>query len=160
MLVGAGFILRNSLFQILLVCDARSNRWGFPKGHPERCDNGQPLNTAIREVWEETGLKALEHYTIDSTKPRRIGKRLYYSGVSDAISFEGATAEATEISDVRWWSISDLLANEENLNSDLRCWIKKTRYRSPTFGYIRSPGFGSAAAAAAAVAMSVSHISI
>jgi len=146
MLVGAGFILRNAQYQILLVCDARSGRWGFPKGHPERCDLGQPINTAMREVWEETGLKALEHYSIDTGKPRRIGKRLYYSGVSNATSFEGATAPAGEISAVRWWSVDELAGREDVLNSDLRCWLKKMRYRSPALGAARSPLFGSTTA--------------
>ena len=144
MLIGAGVILRNTLQQILLVCDARSGRWGFPKGHPEICDHNQPLNTAIREVWEETGLKAFEDYTIEAERPRRIGKRLYYRGFSNANSFHNAVAPVSEISDVKWWNVADLVGKDEVLNSDLRSWLKKMQYRSPTLGPSRSPNIHAA----------------
>jgi 8-oxo-dGTP pyrophosphatase MutT (NUDIX family) len=146
MLIGAGFILRNNLGQILLVCDARSSRWGFPKGHPEKIDLGQPLNTAVRETWEETGLRAFTDYTVDNTKPRRIGKRLYFSGVCNMTSFPATTATPEEISGIRWWNVEEFANNEAILNSDLRCWIKKFRYRSPALGPTRSPSFGPAPA--------------
>jgi 8-oxo-dGTP pyrophosphatase MutT (NUDIX family) len=81
MYVGAGIILRNAKGQVILVRDARSGRWGFPKGHPEPEDKKNPINTAIRECGEETGLQPLTDYVIDITVAKRIGKRLYFYGI-------------------------------------------------------------------------------
>jgi 8-oxo-dGTP pyrophosphatase MutT (NUDIX family) len=136
MFVGAGVILRNAVGQILLVCDARSGRWGFPKGHPERCDERDPLKTATRECWEETGLKYGEDYILDTVKPKRIGKRLYYGGICNATHFRSIPHE---ISDVRWWSSHEFVGMDDYMNADLRSWVKKQRLGSPSFGPIPAP---------------------
>lgn len=39
----------------LLIKHRRSSFWGFPKGHAD--EGEQPYETAVREVFEETGLK-------------------------------------------------------------------------------------------------------
>jgi len=140
MYVGAGIILRNPKQQVILVRDARSGRWGFPKGHPEPSDKKNPINTAIRECEEETGLKPLTDYVIDITNAKRIGKRLYFQGLCLKETFDKAAMPEREISDVRWWSFDELLLNEPILNSDLRCWIKKMRAKmSPSFGPSMGP---------------------
>lgn len=140
MYVGAGIILRNAKGQVILVRDARSGRWGFPKGHPEPEDKKNPINTAIRECGEETGLQPLTDYVIDITVAKRIGKRLYFYGICLKESFDKTAMPAGEISDVRWWSFEELLLNEGILNSDLRCWVKKMRVKmSPSFGPVSSP---------------------
>jgi 8-oxo-dGTP pyrophosphatase MutT (NUDIX family) len=129
MYVGAGILLRNGRGQILLVCDAKSGRWGFPKGHPEYCDKRLPLNTAVRECFEETGLRAGEDYLIEAANPKRIGKRLYFQARS-VRDCEKAVFDTKEIRDVAWWSMEDFTGRDDILNSDLRCWLKK-RGRSP-----------------------------
>ena len=135
MYVGAGLILRNNRHHIILVCDARSGRWGFPKGHPEHEDKKNPINTAIRGCKEETGLQHDVDYTIDTVKGKRIGKRLYFTGICLIESFDRSKFPAGEIRDVQWWSLGDMITNEHALNSDLRCWLRKARFsRSPTFG--------------------------
>lgn len=152
MYVGAGIILRNPKHQVILVRDARSQRWGFPKGHPEPEDKKNPINTAIRECREETGLEPLTDYVIDITTAKRIGKRLYFYGICLKETFNRAAMPAGEISDVRWWSFEDLLANESVLNSDLRCWIKKMRVRmSPSFGPTFAPASASASISVASI---------
>ena len=140
MYVGAGIILRNAKGQVILVRDARSARWGFPKGHPEPEDKKNPINTAIRECEEETGLQPLTDYVIDITVAKRIGKRLYFYGICLKEHFDKGAMPAGEISDVRWWSFDELLLNEGILNSDLRCCIKKMRVKmSPSFGPVSGP---------------------
>lgn len=58
---GAGLILLSSdIASVLLVCDARTGKWGFPKGHREPSDSSD-LATAIRECYEETGLSAEDY---------------------------------------------------------------------------------------------------
>jgi len=135
MYVGAGLILRNSRLNVILVRDARSNRWGFPKGHPEHIDKKNPVNTAVRECYEETGLMPDKDYKIDVVNGKRIGKRIYFSGFCAIDAFDKSKMPEGEISDVRWWSIDELFRNEAILNSDLRCWLRKLRInKSPTFG--------------------------
>jgi 8-oxo-dGTP pyrophosphatase MutT (NUDIX family) len=131
MYVGAGILLRNGKGQILLVCDAKSGRWGFPKGHPELRDKNLPLNTAVRECFEETGLRLHEDYTIENPAPKRIGKRLYFYARSLKDTFEKTIMDTNEIRDIAWWSFEDFFGHDNILNSDLRCWIKK-RGKSPS----------------------------
>jgi 8-oxo-dGTP pyrophosphatase MutT (NUDIX family) len=131
MYIGAGLILINSRGDVLLVRDTRSNRLGFPKGHPEKKDKDIPLNTAIRECWEETGLILNNDYKLDGNKPKRIGKRLYFSGICWREAFHAANVNKKEISEIGWWSLGHLgEALETQLNSDLRCWLKKLKFIS------------------------------
>lgn len=44
---------RDGAFQVFLV-QHRAGHWGFPKGHPSEGET--PLETAKRELYEETGL--------------------------------------------------------------------------------------------------------
>jgi 8-oxo-dGTP pyrophosphatase MutT (NUDIX family) len=132
MYIGAGIIIHNNKKQVLLVCDARSGRWGFPKGHPEPVDENLAINTAIRECYEETGMKIVDDYIIENSHPKRIGKRLYFSGVALRDSFRSHNKNMEEIKEIGWWTLEELIANESILNSDLRCWLsKKKRLRSP-----------------------------
>lgn len=52
---GAGLILLSPDFQVLLVQDCRTMKWGFPKGHRESEDVCE-VATIQREVQEEIGL--------------------------------------------------------------------------------------------------------
>jgi len=139
MYVGAGILMRNGKGQILLVCDAKSGRWGFPKGHPELWDKKIPLNTAVRECFEETGLRLNDDYTIENPAPKRIGKRLYFYGRTKRDDLEKTIKDTNEIRDIAWWSFEDFAGRDDILNSDLRCWIKK-RGKSPAM----NPGSGAA----------------
>lgn len=131
MYIGAGLILINSHGDVLLVRDTRSNRLGFPKGHPEKRDENSPLKTAIRECWEETGLVCGNDYKLDGNKPKRIGKRLYFSGICWRETFLSANVNKKEISEIVWCSLIKLGESLENeLNSDLRCWLKKLKFIS------------------------------
>jgi len=136
MYIGAGIIIHNMHKQILLVCDARSSRWGFPKGHPEEEDKNLAINTAIRECWEETGLRVVHDYIIDNSGPKRIGKRLYFTGIALNDSFRKPRAGDREIKEIRWWTLEEMVANETILNSDLRCWLNK---KKRSLGLNRSP---------------------
>jgi len=144
MYIGAGIIIHNAYKQILLVCDARSGRWGFPKGHPEIEDKNLAINTAIRECWEETGMRVVHDYIIENSNPKRIGKRIYFSGLALSDTFRNHKRNENEIRDIRWWTMEELIANETILNSDLRCWLnKKKRLRSPTMSGSSGPPLAS-----------------
>jgi 8-oxo-dGTP pyrophosphatase MutT (NUDIX family) len=68
---GAGFILITPDFRVLLVQDAKTKKWGFPKGHRESEDSDD-LATAMRELQEETGIQRTSYIVQD--QPFRITK--------------------------------------------------------------------------------------
>lgn len=45
-------------FYILLVKNTKGGHWGLPKGTPEKDE--KPIDTAKRELFEETGIKDIE----------------------------------------------------------------------------------------------------
>jgi len=74
----AGIIL-NYKDRYLLVQNKFSFRWSFTKGHVEPFDVDL-LETAQREVKEESGYLEHENYVIDDTEPRMYGKSTYWTG--------------------------------------------------------------------------------
>ena len=50
--VRAGVVFRDG--DKYLFVKQRNGKWGFPKGHMDPIDKGNPKLTAIREVFEET----------------------------------------------------------------------------------------------------------
>ena len=64
----------------LLVQGARSGRWGWTKGHRESTDTSW-LETAIREVREESGFELGRDYILCNSVPEQWGKRLYWQGI-------------------------------------------------------------------------------
>jgi len=126
--VGAGIILmRPGLTsednEYLVLKGRDTGIWSFSKGHPEACDGGAPLRTAVRETQEETGLEAGIDYDIVGNS-MRFGKRPYWIGVVRADA-KTVTLSSREHSDFAWntWSvIADLQGN-----SDVRIWVKKSQ---------------------------------
>ncbi|OGN01681.1 MAG: hypothetical protein A3G51_03065 [Candidatus Yanofskybacteria bacterium RIFCSPLOWO2_12_FULL_43_11b] len=45
-------------FYVLLVKNSKGGHWGLPKGTPEKDE--KPIDTATRELFEETGIKDIE----------------------------------------------------------------------------------------------------
>jgi 8-oxo-dGTP pyrophosphatase MutT (NUDIX family) len=65
----------------LLVQGNRSGKWGWTKGHRELSDSSW-LQTAVREVEEESGFILGFDYYICSSLPHQYGKRLYWQGIT------------------------------------------------------------------------------
>jgi len=55
---SAGGVILNELNEVVIVF-TNTKSWQFPKGTVEKDE--QYLETAVREIWEETGLKNLEY---------------------------------------------------------------------------------------------------
>jgi bis(5'-nucleosidyl)-tetraphosphatase len=90
----------------------RRGFWGFPQGHKEKGES--EIQTLIREVFEETGIKALDIHSY-------IGKINYSYFKGDGmksekeVTFYFATTPTREIkiseehADFRWVSLNDAL---------------------------------------------------
>lgn len=131
--VGAGLILITRDLQVLLVKDANSDKWGFPKGHREPIDVND-IATACREVAEETGIQAGDYSIVPA--PFRImrGTSTYifrYAVMRDMHTVGSLTAP-NEVSELRWVSIVDILIDGDFFgdrlgNKYLRTWIQDLR---------------------------------
>ncbi|OEG71870.1 hypothetical protein ATZ36_12190 [Candidatus Endomicrobiellum trichonymphae] len=135
----------NPLF--LLVNSKRSGIWGFPKGHIE---NGESeIETARREIFEETGIKNIEFiknfrqedvYIINGaasrTDERQVEKHSIYflaSALEDALDFD-----KNEILELKWANINqaqDLLsfANQKKIINSSYNLIIGGQYEQSTF---------------------------
>lgn len=121
---GAGLILLSPDHEsVLLVCDLRSKKWGFPKGHREPEDM-DPIATATRECEEETGITA-SNYTLHGS-PFRLAKSsgayIFYYATAHTSNLT-ITPQASEIETIAWVPIKDLIANPICGNKYLRVWI-------------------------------------
>ncbi len=109
---AAGFVVfyEGRTFEYLLLHSSRWNYWGFPKGWVE---NEDLIETALREVIEETGLRPelvpgfheiVEYTYVDN---ERIHKRVHYF-LGRARSKEVALSE--EHDDYRWATFEEARA--------------------------------------------------
>ena len=96
-----------------LIIQHTKDHWSFPKGHPEKNETHQ--ETAVRELFEETGLKTVE---ID---PREFSEEFSFihKGVSidkTVVYFIGfiesteVTIQEKEVRDFAWLTYEDALS--------------------------------------------------
>jgi 8-oxo-dGTP pyrophosphatase MutT (NUDIX family) len=130
---GAGFILLSpDLSTTLLVNDARSNKWGFPKGHREEFDTSD-LETSIRELREETGLLPDDYVIYPEVFKVSKGSQSYnfrYAVLVDEKRKANiVSGPAHEIGGLQWVSIKQLLDAQNVLdgNKYLRSWLSDLR---------------------------------
>lgn len=121
---GAGLILtrvEGHAIRFLLLRGTDSGIWSFSKGHPESCDGGRPLCTAVRETLEETGLVNEWDYAIFGNSIR-FGKRPYWI----AVVRPGACLRMNprEHDMAGWFTLDEVC--QLNTNADVRAWTKRT----------------------------------
>ena len=90
---------------ILLVQGLRSGKWGFPKGHRELRDLSW-RDTAVREVYEETGYTEFTDYILCTEIPRVFGNRPYWSGI--VTSTKEPRVNRSEHRAVEWFPLDSL----------------------------------------------------
>ena len=102
----------------LLVQGLRSGKWGWTKGHRD-ADDRSWLETAVREVKEESGFLLGFDYYICNSFPEQWGKRLYWQGIT---FFDQPTPfhNKSEHRDLQWVSIQDLQGLD--LTKDIQEW--------------------------------------
>lgn len=94
-------------WKVLLIRHKAGSHWAFPKGHVEKNEN--EFQTAIREVREETGVKAQinTHFrtVISYSSSRKVLKDVvYFAAVLPSI--QKTRAQESEIQEVKWCDIS------------------------------------------------------
>lgn len=126
---GAGFVLLSSdLKSVLLVHDARSNKWGFPKGHRESYD-ANDLITAKRELFEETGLRDTCYTVHADTFKIKKGSGSYifrYAVLNQDERYVRLTpGHSHEIRGLAWVPIHELLESVHVMDGNiyLRTWL-------------------------------------
>ena len=91
--------------EILLIRHKNGGHWAFPKGHVE--NNETETETALREIWEETGLKVeldtgFRKVVTFSPKPGVMKDVVYFAG--EAQSNDALKAQEEELLDICWES--------------------------------------------------------
>lgn len=124
---AAGGLVRNEAGQLLLIF--RRGKWDLPKG---KLDSGESLEAcAVREVKEETGLKAVQ--VVDQFQPtyhtytengHSILKETYWYWLS-ASNAQQLVPQATEqITDIRWVDTAELPAYATETYASIRdLWV-------------------------------------
>jgi len=126
---GAGFVLlSHDGLSVLLIKDARSHKWGFPKGHREP-EDASDLHTAVRECREEIGLEP-SVYTVWEPSfrlTRGSASYLFRYAVLKETCREELTLRPGEIEAAVWVQVTSLLAAPSAYldmgNKYLRTWI-------------------------------------
>ena len=117
-MIGAGIIL--TLDNSVLLLQGVKGPWSFPKGHMEPSD-ATTLDTAIREMWEETGYVLGLDYEIVSDK-MRLDKRVYWMA-RPLRSLQDPILSPREHKAFKWVPIEDI--EWLNTNTGVKVWKKR-----------------------------------
>lgn len=130
----------NKIF-FLLIFSKRNGEWGFPKGHIDV--NESELETAIREIKEETGItdiefekdfRCIDSYkikgTLETTKNRIIDKNVIYYLARTNSNFVGCVDD--EISEGKWLNFEQAVSclkydNQKKLLEKAYMFIKEAK---------------------------------
>ena len=114
----AGIILYRDN-QYLLVQNRNTSKWSFTKGHSEPFDVNL-LETATREVKEESGYLESEHYTIRAG-PYEYGRSMYWYGEVYTTA-PHPTLKKDEHFGIGWFTRPEIQLLRTN--KDIRVWLK------------------------------------
>ena len=108
---AGGLVIRGG--EVLLIALQEGRRWQLPKGHLE--DGESAEQAAVREVWEETGVRgqplaalpSIDYWFVE--RRRRIHKTVDYF----LLGFSGGSADdfdPQEVSGARWFPWEEAIA--------------------------------------------------
>ena len=90
-------------FYVLLVKNSKGGHWGLPKGTPEKDE--EPIDTATRELLEETGIKDINIKTdFEQNSILYIKTITYYPGFVSEMT-EGDKLD--QIDELKWVKIDE-----------------------------------------------------
>ena len=150
--IRAGTILNKvlpdgtSVYLILLGKDTYDSRgkWGFPKGRMEPKDKNDPMKTAKRETWEETGIQIADRaFDPENTFKCNYDTIILYninltkSAEHISMPDELHVVDPEEIVRIKWATLEDIIRiPEKDKNSPMRQWLEKI---SPVRKWQESP---------------------
>lgn len=106
--------------KVLLVKGRQGEKkWSFPKGHRESYDTS-PLDCALRELKEETGLSPRESFS--GSKRFRAGE--YYIFLLSK-EYQPIPEDLNEIEDARWFTVGEM--EDLNKNVDVSIFARSTQ---------------------------------
>lgn len=115
---------KNSKFYILLVKNSKGGHWGLPKGTPEL--NEVPLETAVRELEEETGITEIkikesitfkESYVFEQNKKSYNKTNTYFIGFVSKMDLNNNLDEIDEIKWVEIDKAKDILTYQSSADT-------------------------------------------
>ncbi len=114
--------------KVLLMYNKKLNKWLQPGGHIEGKE--MPEETAIRETFEETGIKIkIIGPSFDNQKFQPVATERYINKVGDMIDIQFVAIPETknlvndENNKTMWFSIEEL-ENEENVSNEIKIKVK------------------------------------
>jgi 8-oxo-dGTP pyrophosphatase MutT (NUDIX family) len=103
----------DDMWKVLLILHREGNHWGFPKGKANPGE--EPLETACRELKEETNLSVVEilhmHAFSEHYQFRRKKEQIFKTAHYYPATVEGELkCQEEEIRDARWLTFEEALA--------------------------------------------------
>jgi len=127
-----GSIIVNNEGEVLLVHGRLSKKWSFPKGH---CKKGETdLETAERELLEETGLELKEKYS--SYHKLKGGSYFVFAVTGRPLA---ACRDNREIDQVAWFSLQNISQIETNVDVSIFNTLMKGRSGLSVVDYMDTP---------------------
>ncbi len=107
----------NNTEEYLLVKQRSLSVWSFPKGHGYELE--PVLDTAKREIYEETGLEL----TVKPSGQRRYKRGIYFLFDLKEKPVIDSIPDAKEIEEVKWVTLEEM--TELKCNSGIRLFLEK-----------------------------------
>ena len=111
-----GIICSTKDEKYLLVQGMRTGKWSFPKGHMEGKESA--LECALRELWEETGVRLSDriyHGTLKLSRNKQIKNSEYFVyTVDEAIPV--SIQDSKEIMNAGWFTIEQMRTMHCNMD--------------------------------------------
>lgn len=122
------FVIDFDLGNVLLMYNKKLHKWVQPGGHIEGLE--LPVDTALREVMEETGIKIkLIGHTLDNVNIEPVSVSHYRNRVGDMIDIQYIAIPLTkdinndEDNDVIWFPI-DKLDGSKDIEDEIKVKVK------------------------------------
>lgn len=115
-----GIIVFNECGEMLVLKDAFSGKWSFPKGAVEDADGDDLLRTAIRETEEEVGLAAGRDYMLLPLSPLQHFKATYFFACSTPATASSLRVDPEEVAGTAWISAVSCAIPTAELNAGVR----------------------------------------
>jgi 8-oxo-dGTP pyrophosphatase MutT (NUDIX family) len=129
-----GTVIMTKSSKILVVKGRSSGKWSFPKGHVHEYES--ELECALRETYEETGLKLSSHFH----RILHLATGIYFL-YSYKDELPCTIRDTNEITEISWVSIEQL--KTMNVNVDINTFIRLhgNEYTSIQKRYVKSYKF-------------------